>query len=80
MDNLLISKQPLGAFLDRRINFKAMNMFDIKLGHDHFNERLQHLCKNLHIQLQSQDVVPKALVGLNGVAYKVKDGHTIFLM
>jgi hypothetical protein len=25
-------------------------------------------------------VVPKALVGLNGVAYKVKDGHTIFLM
>ncbi len=68
VDNLLIVKQPFGAFLDKRVNIKVVNMFGIKLGHGHFKERLQHLCKNLHIQLQSQDVVPKALIGLNGVA------------
>ncbi len=49
MDNLLIVKQPLGSFLNRRVNIKAMNMLDIRLGHGHFNKRLKHLCKNLHI-------------------------------
>jgi hypothetical protein len=74
MDNLLIVKQPHGMFLDRRINIEAMNMFGVRLGRDHFNERLQHLRKNLHIQLQSHDVAPKALAGPDCVTYKVKDG------
>jgi hypothetical protein len=26
-----------------------MNMLSIKLGHGHFNKKLQHLYKNLHI-------------------------------
>jgi hypothetical protein len=47
-------------------------MFSIWLGCGHFNERLQHLRKNLHIQ--SQNLAPKALAGTNIVAYKVKDG------
>jgi hypothetical protein len=74
VDNLLIVKQPPRVFLDRKVNIEAMNMIEIKFKCGHFNERLQYLCKNLHIQLQSQDVVPKALARLDCVAYKVKDG------
>jgi len=80
VDNLLTIKQPLGAFLDWRINIEVMNMLSVRLGHGHFNERFQHLHKNLHIQLQSQDVAPKALASLDYVACKVKDGQTKFLM
>ncbi len=64
MDNLFIIKQPPWTFLDREVNIKVVNMLNIRLGCGHFNKRLQHLHKNLHIWLQSQDVVPKALVGL----------------
>jgi hypothetical protein len=74
VDNLLTIKQPHGMFFNRRVNIETMNMFDIRLGCGHFNERFQHLHKNLHIRLQSQDLVPKALVAPNSVAYKVKDG------
>lgn len=51
-----------------------MNMFNVKLEHGYFNERLQHLHKNLHIRLQSQDVAPKALESLDIVAFKMEDG------
>jgi hypothetical protein len=74
VDNLLIVKQPLEAFLDKRINIEVVNMFNIRLKHGHFNKKFQHLHKNLHILLQSHNVAPKALVGLKIVAYKVKDG------
>jgi hypothetical protein len=80
VDNLLIIKQPLGKFLDRNVNIEAVIMVGVKLVHGHFNERFQHLHNNLHIQPQSQDVVFKALVGLDSVAYKVKDGQTKILM
>jgi hypothetical protein len=53
VDNILIIKQPLGTFLDREVNSESMNVLGIKLGHGHFNKRLQHLHKNLHIQFQS---------------------------
>jgi len=75
VDNLLIIKQPLGKFLDRNVNIEAVIMVGVKLVHGHFNERFQHLHNNLHIQPQSQDVVLKALVGLDNVACKVKDGQ-----
>jgi hypothetical protein len=52
-----------------------MNMLNIMFRCGHFNEKLQHLHKNLHILLQSQDVVPKALASPNIVACKVKDGQ-----
>ncbi len=45
MDNLRIVKQPLGAFLDMRVNIEVVNMLDVKLRHGHFNEKLQHLHK-----------------------------------
>jgi hypothetical protein len=80
VDNIFIIKQPLGMFLDMRVNIKVVNMLNVKLKRGHFNERFQHLHKNLHIQLQSQDVVLEALAGLDSVAYKVKDGQTNFLM
>jgi len=80
VDNLFIIKQPLGTFLDRKINIEAVNMVGVKFRHGHFNKKLEHLHKNLHIQPQSQDVVFKALVGLDSVAYKVKDGQTKILM
>ncbi len=70
MDNLLIVKQPPGMFFDRRVNIKDVNRFGIRLKCGHFNERLQHLHKNFHIRLQSQDVAPKALVGPDNVAVK----------
>ncbi len=76
VDNLLIIKQPLRTFINKRINIEVVNMLGVKLGRGHFNERLQHLHKNLHIRLQSQDVAPKALVGPDNVAYKVKDNQT----
>jgi hypothetical protein len=57
-----------------KVNIEVVNMLDVRFRCDHFNKRFQHLCKNLHILLQSQDVAPKALVGLNNVACKVKDG------
>ncbi len=72
--NLFIVKQPPQTFLDRKINIKVMNMFNVKLRDGHFNERLRHLHKNLHILFQSQDVVPKALASLDSVACKMKDG------
>jgi hypothetical protein len=50
-----------------------VNMLDVRLGRGHFSKKLQYFHKNLHIWLQSQDVVPKALVGLDSVACKVKD-------
>ncbi len=40
VDNLLTVKQPRGAFLDKKVNIKTMNMLSGKLGHGHFNERL----------------------------------------
>ncbi len=40
MDNLFIVKYPPKVFFDRKVNIKAMNMFDIKLGCGHFNKRL----------------------------------------
>jgi hypothetical protein len=48
-ENLLTIKQPPRTFLDKRINFKVVNMFSVRLEHGHFNKRLQHFCKNLHI-------------------------------
>jgi hypothetical protein len=74
VDNLLIIKQPLGVILDKRVNIETMNMLDVRLWRGHFNEKIQHLCKNLHIQLQSQDLTPKTLASPNCVTYKVKDG------
>jgi len=74
VDNLLTIKQPLGAFLEWGINIEVMNMLSVRLGHGHFNERFQHLRKNLHIQLQTHDVAPKALARLDYVACKVKNG------
>ncbi len=74
VDNLLTFKNLLRAFLDRKINIEAVNMLDVKLGHGYFNKRLQHLYENLHIQFQNQDVVPKALRGLDNVAWKVENG------
>ncbi len=74
VDNILIVKQSLGTFFGRIINIEVVNMFSVKLEHGHFNKKFWHLCKNLHIQLQSQDVSPKALAGLNSVACKVKNG------
>ncbi len=73
VDNLLTIKQPPRTFLDMRINIKIVNMLDVRLGRGHFSKKLQYFHKNLHIWLQSQDVVPKALVGLDSVACKVKD-------
>jgi hypothetical protein len=80
VDNLLIIKQPLGTFFDRRVDIKAMNMFGVRLGCGHFNERLQHLRKNLHILLQNHVVAPKALACPDNVACKVKNGHIKLLM
>jgi hypothetical protein len=57
------------------VNIIAMNMLDIMFRCGHFNEKLQHLHKNLHILLHSQDVVPKALTSPNIVACKLKDGQ-----
>jgi len=51
--NLLKVKQCLQAFLDKKINVKAMNMFDVKVKCGYFNKRFQHLHENLHIWLQS---------------------------
>ncbi len=53
VDNLLTVKQYPGAFLDKKVNIKVVNMLGIKFERDHFNKRLYHLRKNLHIQLQS---------------------------
>ncbi len=75
-DNLLIVKQPLGVFLDKKVNIESMNMFNVRLGCGNFNKRLWHLHRNLHIKFQSPYVVPKALASLDCVAYKVKDGQT----
>jgi hypothetical protein len=36
-------------FLDMKVNVEVVNMLGIKLARGHFNERLQHLHKNLHI-------------------------------
>jgi len=74
VDNLFIVKEPLWPFLHKKVNIEVVNMLSVRLGCGHFNERLQHLHENLHIQLQSQDVVLKALAGLDCVACKVKDG------
>ncbi len=74
VDNLLIIKQPPWTFFDKKVKIKVVNMLGIKFKHGYFNERLQHLHENLHIWLQSQDVVPKALACLDNVACKVKDG------
>ncbi len=74
VDNLLIVKQSLGVFLDKKVNIEVVNMFGIRLECGHFNERFQHLRKNLYIWLQSQDVVPKALASPDSVACKVKNG------
>ncbi len=49
VDNLFIVKEPLGAFLNNKVNIEIVNMLSVKLGCGHFNERFQHLCKNLHI-------------------------------
>jgi hypothetical protein len=38
--NSLIVKQPLGMFLDKRINIEVMNMLSVRLRHGHFNEKL----------------------------------------
>jgi hypothetical protein len=67
-------------FIDKKINIEIVNMLSIRLGRGHFNERFQHLHKNLHILLQSQDVAPKALVGPNSVVCKVKENQTKKLM
>jgi hypothetical protein len=72
VDDLFIVKQSPGTFFIKKVNINVVDMFSIRLGCGHFKERLQHLCKNLHIQ--SQNLAPKALAGPNIVAYNVKDG------
>ncbi len=53
VDKLLIVKQPPRMFFDNKVNIESMNMFHVQFGCGYFNERLQHLHENLHIQFQS---------------------------
>ncbi len=61
-------------------SINLVNMLDVRLRCGHFNKKLQHLHKNLHIWLQSQDVVPKALASPDIVVCKVKNGQKQILM
>jgi hypothetical protein len=39
VDNLLTIKQPLGVFIDKKINIEVVNMFGVRFGCGPFNER-----------------------------------------